>query len=202
MDTDVQTNPAQWHDRNQAFKFRVALDIDGVLGNYLDAFTRLVYGRPLPEPSSYHVWEDPAWPCADEDAFLKDHASAVAKGLYHVEPCITSAAWSSQRLVTGMDGIEVDVVTSRRDDAGTVTMDWLLYHAIAFDHVVHVRHPEQKAELGYDLVVDDDPLVLRAAMDAGALALAPRMPWTRNIGCHLMDDGRTIVDVVESAIAS
>lgn len=192
-------NPKRWRDGRPLppDPLRVAIDIDGVLAVYLDTMSALAYGKVLPEPCSYEAWRDPAWPCDDLDGFMEDHGRAVGLGLYAKEPCRPDVAWATQRLVTGEDGVLLDVVTSRRDDDHDATMGWLTGHAIAFDDLVHVREPADKAMLGYDVIIDDDPVVLQTAMAVGAVAVAPEKRWTRDLGCRTYRDGMTLNRVTE-----
>lgn len=181
---------------------RVALDIDGVLGGYLDALARMAWGRTLPEPSSYQVWTDPAWPVDDEQAFMRIHGEAVRRGLYASEECDPGMAWLSQRLVTGDTPMRLDVVTSRRDDGGAVTRDWLRRHRIAYDDLVHVDRPTDKALLGYDAVIDDDPAVLAAVRCMGELAVAPPRRWVQGLGFVTCGGGMAMEAMIRTLIGA
>lgn len=177
---------------------RIALDIDGVLGGYLEALSRIVWGRSLPEPASYRVWTDPAWPVDDEQGFLRAHAAAVARGLYEDEPCNGDVALFSRRMAAEGGRFALDVVTSRRDDGDGVTEGWLRRHRVAFGGLVHAARPTAKALMGYDVVVDDDPAVLFAARSMGSLALAPAHRWTRGLGVAVFADGGELEAMVRA----
>lgn len=74
---------------------------------------------------------------------------------------------------------EVDIVTSIDAKHEESIFEWLKFHGIKYNNLVHRSN---KHELPYDVYVDDSPINAQKLLDAGKIILLYDQPWNRGVG--------------------
>lgn len=158
---------------------RIAVDIDSTLHHYWDALAaaaRRRFGVDLPYEDQ-RTWHVPR---------LKAEQLAACVAETHCERVVLAAepypgaveAVSRWREA----GHEIHVMSHRVPESTDVTRAWLERIGLPFDEL---RCDFQKVEhcvaVGVDLLVDDSPVNLQAAADAGIRVATIAHPWNRDV---------------------
>jgi 5'-nucleotidase len=170
-------------------RFTLAVDLDGVVVDYHGAFTRHcaeelglpVSERPVPSTWSYHE----AWPdvFANQEEFLRAHASAVERGLFATAEPIPGAVAALQRLSDAE--VHIRVVTSRLLRNGQhalvagQTVTWLDEHRIPYRSLALER--DDKRQIRADIAVDDSPTNVCAWRSVGVPCATFDQPYNRAV---------------------
>lgn len=163
---------------------RVALDVEGVLAN--------VHGAFLPEyndehgtdyqPSDVTHWE---W-MGDEiphDEFIEWTDEMWAERWWSIPPAENNLWMTVADLNEGVEGL--DIVTARTGVESEVKA-WLLWSGIRpgdYDEFVSIDRSRSKAELGYDVYVDDKPY-LAEKLGRGQMQYMIARPYNDGYGDH------------------
>ena len=154
---------------------RIALDIDSTLHPYWDLLQRVVrdrYGVHLPYEDQ-HDWGITA---LERDALVhcveETHTDEnIAAGEPYPDAVATVAAWHES-------GHWIHVTSHRRVSAEPATERWLQKIGMPYDDL-HCSFDKvtRCVELGIDVLVDDSPVNIRRAREAGILAATIVHPW-------------------------
>lgn len=133
---------------------KIALDVDGVLADVIVSW--LDYNNTVRNQISKHEITD--WD------FWKKHEinqydfyaelSNCWKNWHNIPPTENNLADFTKKL----SKIGVDIVTARERSTDTFVKNWLNHHDIEFDNYVSVISGPMKADLDYDVFIDDSPL--------------------------------------------
>lgn len=157
---------------------RVAIDLDGVVYDFVGEFTRLArrYGileaecdNPLPEWEFYKAW---GW---DRKTFLHVYALLVDNyGLLKHGPMLDNAAAEIRRLSDA--GHEVIFVSDRTvgDEPGRATATWLKAHDLD-GYSFHLTADKNSVE--WDILLDDKPENYWAGWGRGRRVVLRDRPW-------------------------
>jgi uncharacterized protein len=162
---------------------RIALDIDSTLHHYWDQLQRVArerYGVELPYEEQ-HGWgitaleRDAVIHCVEETHSDENIAAAVPY------PGAVEAVrrWHD-------DGHWIHVTSHRRDSASAATARWLDAIGMPFDDL-HCSFDKvtRCVELGIDVLIDDSPVNIERARDAGIVPATIVHPWN----AQLVGDG-------------
>jgi uncharacterized protein len=163
---------------------RIALDIDSTLHPYWDVLSEIArrrFGVDLPYEEQ-HTWEiSRLKPRQLEVCVAETHSDEViAKGRPYEGAVEAVRRWHEA-------GHRIHITSHRTGDSYAATARWLdtiglpygeLY--CAFDKVGHCR------SIGADLLIDDSPVNLQGALDAGILVATILHPWNREL-CETED---------------
>lgn len=158
---------------------RIAIDIDSTLHHYWDQFSSIVlrrYGVELPyegqQTWAISLLEPEQVREAVMETHLVEHVSAAVPYPGAVE---TVNRWHEQ-------GHFIHITSHRADDSHAHTAEWLdaigLRHDelyCSYDKIARCR------EIEIDLLIDDSPVNLERALDAGILAATIVHPWNREL---------------------
>ena len=163
---------------------RIAIDIDSTLHHYWDqlaAAAKRRFGVELPYEDQ-HSWTigvlrpEQVRACVEETH--KESQVLAAEPYPGAVEAI--AAWKAE-------GHFIHVTSHRTTDAHVHTERWLeriglLYDELycSFDKISRCR------EIGIDVLIDDSPVNLEAALEAGIVAATLRHPWNREL-CETED---------------
>jgi uncharacterized protein len=157
---------------------RIAIDIDSTLHHYWDQFSAAAkrrFGVDLP-------YRDQMWrieslrpeqvkACVDETH--RDEQILAAEPYAGAVEAI--AAWHAA-------GHFIHITTHRRVDAHSATKRWLDGIGLAYDDLYCSGDKLSRAkELGIELIIDDSPVNLEGAIEAGMKAATIAHPWNREI---------------------
>ena len=158
---------------------RIALDIDSTLHHYWDLLQRIArerYGVELP----YEEQRDWGITVLERDAIVhcveETHSDEnIAAGVPYPDAVETVRDWHAQ-------GHWIHVTSHRRPQTATATADWLASIGMPFDDL-HCSFDKitRCAELGIDVLVDDSPINIVRAREAGIVPATILHPWNREI---------------------
>ncbi|MGY5151544.1 MAG: 5' nucleotidase, NT5C type [Candidatus Nitrosopumilus sp. bin_6a] len=91
---------------------------------------------------------------------------------------------------------QVDVVTARERSTDSFVKSWLDYHDISYNNYVSVIDGPMKAELDYDVFIDDSPLNVEKFLTNNKKVILYSQPWNE----HVSDDQIIRVSNLSEAI--
>jgi uncharacterized HAD superfamily protein len=158
---------------------KIALDIDSTLHHYWDLLQRVVrdrYGIDLP----YEEQRDWAITAIERDALVhcveETHSDEnIAAGVPYPGAVEAVSAWHAR-------GHWIHVTTHRRRSSARATAAWLESIGMPFDDL-HLSFDKVSRciELGIDVLVDDSPVNLVRAREAGIVAATILHPWNEDL---------------------
>lgn len=171
--------------------YRLAVDLDGVCGDYVAAFRAVVAcelgvsQRDLPTPTTWEFAEA-GWGIDSTEQFLRLHHRAVVDPAWEIfrqmepMPGVAAALWDlSDR------GVHIHVATARmmpgrRTHAKVAgdTQEWLDRHNIPYRSISFVSN---KSWVVADLYVDDSPGQIAGLRRAGRRAVVFDQPYNRTL---------------------
>lgn len=168
-------------------EFVLAVDLDGVCGDYTAAFGEVVAtetGRTVADLGPQTAWDFTSWGITDRDQFLDLHTHAVAKRrifatMAAIEGC-SETLWALSNA-----GVYIRIVTHRLHGKGhhaiavSDTVTWLDAHDIPYRDLCFLG---DKASVGANTYIDDGPHNIEALRDAGADAIVFDQLYNRHLG--------------------
>jgi uncharacterized protein len=158
---------------------KIALDIDSTLHPYWDLLQRIVlerYGLELPYEEQYDwgitgLERDAVVHCVEESHSDEN----ILAGVPYENAVETVRDWHAQ-------GHWIHVTSHRRPQTATATAEWLGKIGMPFDDL-HCSFDKvtRCAELGIDVLVDDSPINIVRARDAGIVPATILHPWNREV---------------------
>ena len=161
---------------------RIALDVDGVLADVIAPWLARS-NRIRPEISRDQVDDWDFWKRFGIDRY-DFYAELGAcwrdwRSIPPTEPGLASVSREMRKLG------RVDIVTSREPQTDPFVRDWLGHHGIAYDGYVSVADGPMKADLDYDLFIDDSPLNAARMLQNGRRIVLYSQPWNASLtGIH------------------
>jgi len=157
----------------------IAVDLDGVLANTIQRFCKTINERHSTQfdNSSFIHWN--GWEIAGipKDEFFRtlDEAWYTWKEILPTEDNIGKKV----RLLHNLG--RVDIVTGRSPDTVAPAHSWLRQHEVPFHSFVRTNGTMEKAELAYDIFIDDSPDLMRGlASIPGKHGIIYTQPWNRD----------------------
>ena len=158
---------------------RIALDIDSTLHHYWDLLQRVVrerYGIELP----YEDQRDWGITALERDAVIhcveETHSdSNIAAGVPYEGAVETVAEWHRR-------GHWIHVTSHRRPASAAATASWLERIGLPYDDL-HCSFDKiaRCKQLGVDVLVDDSPVNIVRAREAGIVPATIVHPWNREL---------------------
>jgi uncharacterized protein len=158
---------------------KIALDIDSTLHPYWDLLQRIVlerYGLELPYEEQYDwgitgLERDAVVHCVEESHSDEN----ILAGLPYENAVETVRDWHAQ-------GHWIHVTSHRRPQTAKATAEWLAKIGMPFDDL-HCSFDKvtRCAELGIDVLVDDSPINIVRAREAGIVPATILHPWNREV---------------------
>jgi uncharacterized protein len=163
---------------------RIAIDIDSTLHHYWDVLSEISlrrFGVELPYEEQF-TWgvtrlrADQFQLCVQES---HSHEQILA-GRPYPGAVETVREWSEA-------GHFIQVSSHRDVACAEVTGQWLRSVGLPYDDLCCSHHKvERCVELGIDLLIDDSPANITAAIDAGIATATLAHPWNRDV-CEVED---------------
>jgi len=161
-------------------KPRIAVDLDGVLAETMEAWCRMVNERfgtriKLEDLDTWTSWLKTG---ITKDQFFEilDETWATWEDIPPTEPDLAVKVAKVEKLGS------LDIVTGRSRQTVEHAKAWLSHHKIPYERFVRVRGWRDKIFLNYDVYVDDAPelmpLISRNPVMWGILY---ERPWNRNL---------------------
>ena len=157
---------------------KIALDVDGVLADVIESW--LNYSntiRPKISKSDITDWNfwkkfkinrydfyaelSNCWKHWNSIPTTEDNLSSVTKNLLNIG--------------------QVDIVTARERSTDSFVKSWLRHHDISYDNYVTVIDGPMKANLDYDVFIDDSPLNVSNFLKHNKKVILYSQPWNKHI---------------------
>ena len=158
---------------------RIALDVDGVLADVMQAWLRMTNpGRLGPlsksDMTGWDFWSRYGVKKRDFYAQL-DACWNEWDSLPPTEPDLARATEVLSRMGA------VDIVTARSPATNRHVRMWLKLHNISYRRSVHVAAGHMKADLDYDVFIDDSPVNAEAFLRNGKRVILYTQPWNTTV---------------------
>ena len=75
----------------------------------------------------------------------------------------------------------MDIVTAREKSTNSFVKSWLNHHDISYDNYVSVIDGPMKADLDYDVFIDDSPLNAVKFLDNNKKVILYSQPWNQHV---------------------
>ncbi len=158
---------------------RIAIDIDSTLHHYwplLSAAAKRRFGVDLPYERQF-TWEVARLRKEQLRACVADTHSdeAIAAAEPYPHAVETVNGWHEA-------GHFIHITSHRADHCHAATRRWLEAIGLRYDELYCSDDKVARCrEIGIDLLIDDSPVNLLAALDAGILAATIAHPWNRDV---------------------
>lgn len=159
-------------------KFRIALDLDGVLADTMQTFCMLLNARRSTHftVDQFDSWT--AWEIAkiSKDEFIRtlDEAWFNWKDIPPVEENLSNQ-------VVGLSRVgQVDIVTGRSEATVPYATDWLHSQNIRYNRFVRTESTAAKSYLDYDVFIDDSSSLMQLiASRLFGIGILYQQPWNK-----------------------
>ncbi len=161
-------------------KMKIALDFDGVLSHtmkswvknynksYSDKYNKQISVRDIDKWAFYE-----SWGMGKEECF--DIFDQCWQDWEKLEP-LEQDLWQKTKMLCNLG--EVDIVTSVSERWLPEIECWLQCQGIHYNKLVH---SDTKADLDYDVYIDDSQMNIERVVGAGKIALMLNQPWNREV---------------------
>jgi hypothetical protein len=172
---------------------KIAVDIDNILWNFAAAFWEKLKltNSAVPPPSHWFSWR--FWePYLDKKSFHE------AINQVHRAQCSYSPYPDARSFLTQLrnDRVHIVIATHREREAFAITEKWLIEHELPFDEL-HLSNDKSVLFTECCALVDDSPLALEKAQQAGIIRAGLRCPWNAGSNQPLFDSLKEILDYLE-----
>ena len=165
-------------------RFRVALDLDGVLAETLAGFCKLYNKRhngnlSLEKIKDWYFFFKKLG--LSEESFLSylDEVWSRWRDIPSTDPNITSYLEE----ITRSYPIIFDIVTCRSKKTITFVKKWLEKYRIPYNSIIVAQDSSEKLNLGYDIYIDDHPDLMRmiSSNEGQSVAIFYIRPWNSSL---------------------
>ncbi len=157
---------------------KIALDVDGVLADVIQSW--LNYNNSVRQEIFKHEITDwDFWKKFQINRYdFYSELSSCWKNWNSIPPTEGNLSEITKNL---LNFGQVDIVTARERSTDSFVKNWLNHHQISFDNYVSVIDGPMKAELDYDVFIDDSPLNAQKIIDNKKKIILYTQPWNQNI---------------------
>ncbi len=158
---------------------RIAIDIDSTLHQYWDQFAQVVqrrFGVDLPYEGQRTWAIQRLAPEQVHEAVLETHSPPfISAAVPYPDAVETVNAWH-------VAGHFIHITSHRATDAHDATIEWLDAIGLRYDELYCSYDKISRCrEIGIDVLVDDSPVNLERALDAGIVGATLVHPWNREV---------------------
>ena len=157
---------------------KIALDVDGVLADVIVSWIN--YNNSIrPHLSKNQVTDWEFWKKFDINPFdFYSELSSCWKNWQSIPTTQENLSDITKNLSTLG---QVDIVTARERSTDSFVKNWLNYHDISYDNYVSVIDGPMKADLDYDVFIDDSPLNAIKFLESNKKVILYSQPWNQQI---------------------
>ena len=173
---------------------KIALDVDGVLADVIVSWIQINnQNRTKISKNDVTSWD--FWKKFNIDRF--DFYSELSKCWenWNSIPPTEKNLEESTKLLN--QNATVDIVTAREQYTDTFVKNWLNHFNISYDNYVSVIDVTMKADLDYDLFIDDSPLNAEKFNLKNKKFLLYNQPWNQNIQLKNVNRISNLFDVLK-----
>ena len=173
---------------------KIALDVDGVLADVIVSWIEINnQNRTKISKNDVTSWD--FWKQFNIDRF--DSYSQLSKcweNWTSIPPTEKNLEESTKLL---NQNATVDIVTAREQYTDTFVKNWLNHFNMSYDNYVSVIDGTMKADLDYDLFIDDSPLNAEKFTLKNKKFLLYNQPWNQNIQLKNVNRISNLFDVLK-----
>jgi uncharacterized protein len=157
---------------------KIALDVDGVLADVIVSWINFSNSiRPHISKNQVTDWE--FWKKFDINPFdFYSELSSCWKNWQSVPTTQENLSNITKNLSTIG---QVDIVTARERSTDSFVQNWLNHHNISYHNYVSVIDGPMKADLDYDVFIDDSPLNAIKFLEHNKKVILYSQPWNQHI---------------------
>ena len=157
---------------------KIALDVDGVLADVTKSWIRtsksIRCSIAKHDITSWDFWKNLGIP---QDVFHTELDNCWSNW-NDIEPTERDLGDKTSRL---SDLGDVDIVTARHPDTDPFVKMWLKQHNIVYRNYVSVAAGVMKADLDYDIFIDDSPITAIQMIKQNKKMILYTQPWNMHV---------------------
>lgn len=173
---------------------KIALDVDGVLADVIESW--LIYSnkiRPVIFKDDITNWD--FWKKFKINRYdFYEELTACWKNWNSIPPTEDNLSIITQNL---SNFGQVDIVTARELSTDSFVKSWLKLHDVTYQNYVSVIDGPMKADLDYDIFIDDSPLNAIKFLKRKKHVLLYSQPWNQHISDQNIQRISTLSEAVE-----
>ena len=172
---------------------KIALDVDGVLADVIKSWLR--YSNTIrPKIFKHDITDWDFWKKHKINRFdFYDELNSCWKNWNSIPPTEENLSSVTKNL---SNLGQVDIVTARERTTDSFVKIWLNHHDISYDNYVSVIDGPMKANLDYDVFIDDSPLNVLNFLQHNKKVILYSQPWNQ----HISEDQITRISNLVEAI--
>ena len=157
---------------------KIALDVDGVLADVIISW--LNYSNSIrPSISKNQITDWEFWKKFKIDPFdFYSELSFCWKDWKSIPVTEKNLSLTTENL---SKFAQVDIVTAREVSTNSFVKNWLKHNDISYDNYVSVIDGPMKADLDYDVFIDDSPLNAVKFLENNKKVILYSQPWNKHI---------------------
>jgi hypothetical protein len=173
---------------------KIALDVDGVLADVIISW--LNYSNSIrPEIAKHQITSWEFWNEFNIDRYdFYTELSSCWKNWLSI-PTTEKNLSSITKSLTEIG--QVDIVTARERSTDSFVKSWLDHHNIAYDNYVSVIDGPMKADLDYDVFIDDSPLNAEKFLTNKKKVILYSQPWNQNFSENNINRVSNLSEAIE-----
>jgi 5'(3')-deoxyribonucleotidase len=159
-------------------ELKIALDVDGVIADVIESW--LIYSNKIRSPISKEEitnWDFWKKFKINRYDFYKE-LTMCWKNWNTLPPMEPNLSQITKNL---SEFGQVDIVTARELSTDNFVKNWLKLHGIVYENYVSVIDGTMKADLDYDLFIDDSPLNAKRFVENEKNFFLYSQPWNKHI---------------------
>ena len=157
---------------------KIALDVDGVLADVIESW--LIFSnkkRPRILRENVKNWD--FWKEFEINRFdFYKELTSCWKNWISIPPTEQNLS-STSKTLSNLG--QVDIVTARERSTDSFVKNWLKFHGIVYENYVSVIDGPMKADLDYDVFIDDSPLNAIKFLKNNKNVFLYTQPWNQHI---------------------
>lgn len=173
---------------------KIALDVDGVLADVIELW--LIYSNKIrsniskDEITNWNFWKK--FKINRYDFY--EELNSCWKNWDSIPPTENNLSIVTQNL---SNFGQVDIVTAREISTDSFVKNWLKLHDITYHNYISVIDGPMKADLDYDVFIDDSPLNAIKFLQHKKNVLLYSQPWNQHISDPNIQRISTLSEAVE-----
>ncbi len=173
---------------------KIALDVDGVLADVIESW--LIYSNKIrPNISKGDITNWDFWKKFKINRYdFYEELTSCWKNWNSIPPTEDNLSIVTQNL---SNFGQVDIVTARELSTDSFVKNWLKLHDVTYQNYVSVIDGPMKADLDYDIFIDDSPLNAIKFLKRKKNVFLYSQPWNQHISDQSIQRISTLSEAIE-----
>lgn len=173
---------------------KIALDVDGVLADVIESW--LIYSNKIrPNISKNDITNWDFWKKFKINQYdFYEELTSCWKNWNSIPPTENNLSIITEKL---SNFGQVDIVTARELSTDSFVKNWLKQHDITYQNYVSVIDGPMKADLDYDVFIDDSPLNAIKFVKHKKNVFLYSQPWNQHISDQNIQRISTLSEAIE-----